>query len=248
MIYYIQKSRHTLFIFEQHIINNSVNKIEPKIEASWKDILKDEFSKTYFCNLKSFLMEEKKYHVVYPKGKNIFNAFYHTPFNNVKVVIIGQDPYHGEGQAHGLAFSVSDEVKIPPSLKNIFKEIMEDCNIANPKTGNLTSWAKEGVLLLNSTLTVRAKQAGSHQKKGWEIFTDKIIKVLSDKKDNMVFILWGKFAQDKSRLIDTNKHYILKASHPSPFSAYNGFFGCKHFSKTNKFLKSIGKKQINWEI
>jgi len=194
------------------------------------------------------LLDEKKHHSIYPKGKEIFNAFNYTPFNKVKVVILGQDPYHGMGQAHGLSFSVPDGVKQPPSLKNIFKEIASDLNLPLPETGNLSPWAKQGVLLLNATLSVRVKQAGSHQKKGWEEFTDSVIQNISQKKKGVIFLLWGRFAQDKAELIDKNKHHILTAPHPSPFSVYRGFFGCKHFSKTNKLLAEQGLKEIDWKI
>ena len=222
--------------------------INPKIEESWKILLSDEFNKNYFTELKQFLLEEKKQHAIYPRGSDIFNAFNFTPFEKIKVVILGQDPYHGNGQAHGLSFSVPDGVKKPPSLKNIFKELAEDLQIPIAKTGNLTSWAKQGVLLLNSTLTVRSKKAGSHQKKGWEKFTDAIIQKISTEKEGVIFLLWGRFAQDKVKLIDKNKHQILTAPHPSPFSAYSGFFGCKHFSKTNTILKEQGLIEINWTI
>ena len=222
--------------------------INPKIEESWKVLLSDEFSKYYFIKLKQFLLEEKKQHTIYPRGSDIFNAFNFTPFEKIKVVILGQDPYHGNGQAHGLSFSVPDGVKKPPSLKNIFKELAEDLQIPIAKTGNLTSWAKQGVLLLNATLTVRSKKAGSHQKKGWEKFTDAIIQKISTEKEGVIFLLWGRFAQDKVKLIDKNKHQILTAPHPSPFSAYSGFFGCKHFSKTNAILKEQGLIEINWTI
>ena len=222
--------------------------INPKIEESWKILLSDEFNKNYFTELKQFLLEEKKQHTIYPIGSDIFNAFNFTPFEKIKVVILGQDPYHGNGQAHGLSFSVPDGVKKPPSLKNIFKELAEDLQIPIAKTGNLTSWAKQGVLLLNATLTVRSKKAGSHQKKGWEKFTDAIIQKISTEKEGVIFLLWGRFAQDKVKLIDKNKHQILTAPHPSPFSAYSGFFGCKHFSKTNAILKEQGLKEINWTI
>ncbi|MGD0712043.1 MAG: uracil-DNA glycosylase, partial [Bacteroidales bacterium] len=178
----------------------------------------------------------------------IFSAFNHTPFNNVKVVIIGQDPYHGKGQANGLCFSVNDGINKPPSLVNIFKELHDDLGVKIPTSGNLEKWADQGVLLLNATLTVRASQAGSHQNKGWENFTDAVIRALSDERDGLIFILWGAFAQAKQKLIDVSKHHILKAAHPSPFSAYNGFFGCKHFSKTNELLKQMGKEEINWGI
>ena len=220
--------------------------IDPKIEQSWKNVLIDEFNKPYFVALKEFLLEEKKKYVVYPAGANIFNAFACTPFNKVKVVIIGQDPYHGPGQAHGLSFSVPEGIQKPPSLVNIFKELQSDIGKPIPESGNLESWARQGVLLLNATLTVRANQAGSHQKHGWEQFTDSVIRTLSDQKSGLVFLLWGRFAQDKAALIDASKHHILKAAHPSPLSAYNGFFGCKHFSKTNEILLSQGETAIEW--
>lgn len=222
--------------------------ISPKIEESWKEQLKDEFFSPYFIKLKNFLIEEKRLYKIYPPGSEIFNAFNLTPFNDVKVVIIGQDPYHGSGQAHGLCFSVQTGIKPPPSLVNIFKELHDDVGITIPNHGNLETWAKQGVLLLNATLTVRDSQAGSHQKQGWETFTDSVIKKISEKKNGVIFILWGKFAQDKANLIDKNKHHILTAAHPSPFSAYNGFFGCKHFSKTNEILKNSGIKEIDWQV
>ena len=220
--------------------------IDPKIEPSWKSVLIDEFNKPYFVALKEFLVEEKKKYVVYPAGGNIFNAFACTPFDQVKVVIIGQDPYHGPGQAHGLSFSVPEGIQKPPSLVNIFKELHDDIGKPIPESGNLEAWAKQGVLLLNATLTVRANQAGSHQKHGWEQFTDSVISTLSKQKTGLVFLLWGRFAQDKAALIDASKHFILKAAHPSPLSAYNGFFGCKHFSKANEILLSQGKTPIAW--
>lgn len=220
--------------------------IDPKIEPSWKSVLIDEFNKPYFVALKNFLVEEKKKYVVYPAGANIFNAFACTPFDQVKVVIIGQDPYHGPGQAHGLSFSVPEGIQKPPSLVNIFKELHDDIGKPIPESGNLEAWAKQGVLLLNATLTVRANQAGSHQKHGWEQFTDSVISTLSKQKTGLVFLLWGRFAQDKAALIDASKHFILKAAHPSPLSAYNGFFGCKHFSKANEILLSQGKTPIAW--
>jgi len=222
--------------------------IQPNIEESWRVILKDEFQKKYFTKLKSFLLNEKKNHTICPKGKDIFSAFNLCPFNTIKVVIIGQDPYHGEGQANGLSFSVPEGVTPPPSLKNIFKELHTDLNCKIPNNGNLYKWAKQGVLLLNATLTVRLKKAGSHQKKGWEEFTNKVIMEVSERKEGVVFLLWGRFAQDKESLINSNKHYILKASHPSPFSAYSGFFGCKHFSKTNTKLLEQQMSSINWQI
>ena len=222
--------------------------INPNIEQSWKVVLLEEFNKDYFIKLKQFLLDEKKHHSICPKGKDIFNAFHYTPFDKVKVVILGQDPYHGIGQAHGLSFSVPNGVKQPPSLKNIFKEIAADLNLPLPVTGNLSPWAKQGVLLLNATLSVRVKQAGSHQKKGWEEFTNSVIQNISQKKEGVIFLLWGSFAQDKAELIDKNKHHILTAPHPSPFSAYRGFFGCNHFSKTNKLLVDQGLKEIDWKI
>ena len=222
--------------------------INPDIEQSWKVVLLEEFNKDYFIKLKQFLLDEKKHHNIYPKGKDIFNAFNYTSFDRVKVVILGQDPYHGTGQANGLCFSVPDEVGQPPSLKNIFKELSSDLDVPLAKTGNLSVWAKQGVLLLNATLSVRVKQAGSHQNMGWEQFTNRVIQEISNQKEGVVFLLWGRFAQDKEQLIDENKHHILKAPHPSPFSAYSGFFGCKHFSKTNAILKKQGLKEINWKI
>ena len=225
-----------------------MTEINPVIEDSWKQILHKEFQSPYFLLLKNFLVEEKKNYVIYPPGQQIFSAFNYTPFDKIKVVIIGQDPYHGNGQANGLCFSVSDGIPKPPSLVNIFKELNTDLGIKIPKSGNLEGWAKQGVMLLNATLTVRANQAGSHQNKGWEIFTDAVIQALSDNKEGLVFILWGAFAQAKGKLIDGGKHHILKAAHPSPFSAYSGFFGCKHFSKTNELLKEMRKEEIDWNI
>ena len=222
--------------------------IDPRIEASWKAILLDEFNKDYFKKLKQFLLQEKQQHIIYPSGKEIFNAFNYTPFEKVKVVILGQDPYHGKGQAHGLSFSVPFGIKPPPSLKNIFKELKADLDIPIAESGNLTSWAKQGVLLLNASLTVRAKQAGSHQNKGWENFTDAVISSLSENKETLIFLLWGRFAQNKASLIDSKKHHILTAAHPSPFSAYSGFFGCKHFSKTNEILNKNRLETIDWKL
>ncbi|MEG1556736.1 MAG: uracil-DNA glycosylase [Bacteroidales bacterium] len=222
--------------------------VSPQIEESWKHELWDEFNDPYFAQLKTFLMEEKKHHLVFPPGKFIFNAFNLTPFDQVKVVIIGQDPYHDVGQAHGLCFSVQDGIPHPKSLINIFKELHDDLNIPIPVNGNLEKWAKQGVLLLNATLTVRAHQAGSHQNHGWERFTDAAIKKLSDQKSGLVFLLWGNYAQAKSVLIDQNKHFILSTVHPSPLSAHRGFFGCKHFSKTNEILQSSGKEEIDWKL
>jgi uracil-DNA glycosylase len=221
---------------------------KPNIEDSWGKILDDEFNTESFHQLKNFLVEEKKAHQVFPPGGDIFSAFAFTPFQEVKVVILGQDPYHGEGQANGMCFSVPEGIKPPPSLVNIFKEIHTDLGLEIPKHGNLEHWARQGVLLLNATLTVRAKHPGSHQNKGWEEFTNQAIKKLSDQRFGVVFLLWGKYAQDKEKLIDQSKHYILKAPHPSPFSVYRGFFGCKHFSKTNEILINIGKNKIDWSL
>ncbi len=217
------------------------------IHPSWKEVLKEEFSAPYFLKLKEFLVEEKKLYKVYPPGNQIFSAFNHTPFDKVKVVIIGQDPYHGPGQANGLCFSVSDAVPSPPSLKNIFKEIQTDLGIPVPQGGNLEPWANQGILLLNATLTVRANHPGSHQKKGWEQFTDAVIKKISEQKKGIVFILWGKYAQSKEELINTDKHFVLKAAHPSPLAG-GKFFGCKHFSITNKLLEHNLILPIDWSI
>lgn len=225
-----------------------MEKVDPKIEESWKAVLMEEFSQPYFHSLREFLVEERKHHVVYPPGGLIFNAFEKTPFDKVKVVILGQDPYHGPGQAHGLCFSVPVGVLPPPSLVNIFKEIQSDLHIPVPKHGNLEKWAEQGVLLLNATLTVRANLAGSHQKKGWEQFTDQVIRILSQQRTGIVFILWGRYAQAKEALIDTSKHHILKGPHPSPLSAHAGFFGCKHFSKTNELLREQLLTEIDWSL
>jgi uracil-DNA glycosylase len=225
-----------------------MEKTNPKIEAEWLEILKDEFGKPYFEELKTFLLDEKRLYWVYPPGNRIFAAFDHTPFSKVKVVILGQDPYHGDGQAHGLCFSVPDGIPVPPSLVNIYKELNTDLGIQIPQSGNLEKWAGQGVLLLNATLTVRANQAGSHQRRGWENFTDEVIRNLSAKQSGIVFLLWGSYAQAKESMIDTSKHFVLKAVHPSPLSAYRGFFGCRHFSKTNELLESIGKPPIEWSL
>lgn len=220
------------------------------LEPGWLAVLEEEFEKDYMKSLKFFLLEEKdKGHKVYPKGTDIFNALNTTPFENVKVVILGQDPYHGVNQAHGLSFSVQRGVAIPPSLKNIYKELETDIEgFVAPHHGNLMHWAEQGVLLLNATLTVRASEAGSHQNRGWEIFTDEIIRMLSEKRKHIVFLLWGKYAQQKAVLIDQKKHYVLTAAHPSPFSAYNGFFGSKHFSKANQLLVQNNLTPIDWTI
>lgn len=217
-----------------------------KIEESWKKLLKDEFEKEYFVKLVDFVKSEYNKYKVYPPGKNIFSAFDHCRFNDLKVVILGQDPYHGPGQANGLCFSVNDGITKPPSLLNIFKEIKEDVGTEIPQNGNLERWAKQGILLLNATLTVRANQAGSHQNKGWEIFTDTVIKTISNKTEGLVFLLWGAYAQRKGAVIDHNKHHVLSSAHPSPFAAHKGFFDNKHFSKTNNFLSKSGKQTIQW--
>jgi uracil-DNA glycosylase len=229
-------------------VNSAKMEINPKIEASWKEILQEEFEKQSFLELKEFLLDEKSKHTIYPPGGLIFNAFKITPFQEVRVVVLGQDPYHGPGQAHGLCFSVPHGITPPPSLVNIFKEIERDMGIPVPKTGNLEKWARQGVLLLNATLTVRANQPGSHQRKGWEPFTDAVIQKLSANRVGLVFLLWGRFAGEKESLIDTKKHYVLKAAHPSPFSAYNGFFGCRHFSRTNEILQKHGLDEIDWSL
>ena len=219
-----------------------------ELEKSWENKMKKEFEKDYFSILNQFLKQEYKEQTIFPEKKLIFNALNSTPFNKVKVVIIGQDPYHGKGQAHGLSFSVTEGIKTPPSLVNIFKEIESDLKINNHGKGDLTKWAKQGVLLLNATLTVRENTAGSHQNKGWEQFTDQIISTISEEKKDLVFLLWGKFAQKKTKLIDKNKHHILMSSHPSPLSSYRGFLGCKHFSECNNILKRDNKTEINWQL
>ncbi len=217
-----------------------------QIEESWKAALMPEFSKDYFIRLTDFVRKEYHETTVYPPGKLIFNAFNLCPFDKVKVVIIGQDPYHGPGQAHGLCFSVNDGIQPPPSLVNIFKEINSDLGKPIPQSGNLTRWAEQGVLLLNATLTVRAHQAGSHQRKGWEEFTDAVIRKLAEEKSNLVFILWGAYAQKKGAFIDRNKHLVLTSVHPSPLSAHSGFFGNHHFSLANDYLIKNGKTAIDW--
>ena len=222
--------------------------LNPTIEQSWKGVLKDEFSKDYFLMLKELLVEEKKQSIVYPPVSLIYNAFNQTPFNQTKIVVLGQDPYHGPNQAHGLCFSVPKGVPVPPSLKNIFKEINNDLGLPIPSHGNLEGWARQGVLLLNATLTVRAHQAGSHQNKGWEQLTDAAIIKLSEQRQNIIFMLWGAYAQAKAKLIDSQKHHILIAPHPSPLSAYRGFLGCKHFSKANRILNDNGMRPVNWSI
>ena len=220
--------------------------MDVKIVPSWKARLADEFDRPYFDNLIEFVKQEYQTQTVYPPGKEIFRAFDCCDFSEVKVVIIGQDPYHGPGQANGLCFSVRDGVRMPPSLVNIFKEIQNDLQKPIPKSGDLGRWAQQGVLLLNATLTVRASSPGSHQNKGWETFTDAAIKKVSDEKENVVFLLWGAYAQRKGEVIDRSKHLVLMCAHPSPFSADRGFFGCRHFSKANEYLKSKGLAEIEW--
>jgi uracil-DNA glycosylase len=220
-----------------------------QIEDSWKRVLSDEFEKPYFTELRRFLLSEKNAgKTIYPPGSLIFNAFNSTPFDKVRVVILGQDPYHGAGQAHGLCFSVQHGVKPPPSLVNMYKELKDDVGFDIPNHGCLQKWTEQGVFLLNAILTVEANQPASHQKKGWEEFTNAVIQKLSKDKNGLIFILWGNFAQQKATLINESKHTILKAAHPSPFSAYNGFFGCKHFSKTNQILTQKGETPIDWQI
>lgn len=220
--------------------------MDVKIETAWKEQLKDEFSKDYFIKLTNFVRQEYGTKKIFPPAKDIFNAFYQTPFDKVKVVILGQDPYHGDNQAHGLSFSVNDGVQVPPSLVNIYKEINADLGIAIPQSGDLTRWANQGVLLLNATLTVQAHMATSHQNKGWEQFTDAAIRKLADEKENLVFLLWGAYAQKKATFINPQKHLILTSPHPSPLSAHRGFLGNKHFSKTNDYLSSKNITPIEW--
>ena len=221
--------------------------MDVKIEESWKGKLSDEFEKPYFTSLVNYVKEEYSKRQIYPPAKQIFNAFNHCSFDDCKVVILGQDPYHGPGQANGLCFSVNDGIRMPPSLLNIFKEIKDDLGKPMPASGNLERWANQGVLLLNATLTVAAATPGSHQNQGWERFTDAVIKRLSDEKENLVFLLWGRYAQEKGAVIDAKKHYVLKAKHPSPMSANGGgWFGTKHFSKANQYLKEHGLKEIEW--
>ncbi len=225
-----------------------MTEINPQIEESWKKILFAEFGKPYFGELKSFLVSEKTHHAVYPPGSKIFEAFNRTPFGKVKVVLLGQDPYHGPGQAHGLCFSVPAGIPFPPSLQNILRELQTDLGFPYPSNGDLSKWADQGVFLLNATLTVRANQAGSHQGRGWETFTDSVISALSSGRDKLVFLLWGKYAQNKRSLIDTSKHFILEAPHPSPLSVYRGFFGCRHFSQTNQLLVDAGLSPVDWKL
>lgn len=222
-----------------------------KIDASWKEVLRNEFGKAYFLQLKQFLVQEKQSgQRIFPPGKEIFNAFDTTPFDKVKVVIIGQDPYHGPGQAHGLCFSVKPDVPTPPSLVNIYKELTDDpqVNFQIPNHGYLQQWAEQGILLLNATLTVRAHQAGSHQNKGWEQFTDAAIHAVNEQKEGIVFMLWGSYAQRKGNFINAQKHLVLRSPHPSPLSAYRGFFGNRHFSQCNQFLREKGQTEIDWQV
>jgi uracil-DNA glycosylase len=221
-------------------------KNDVRIDKSWKKVLNSFFETETWESLSKYVKDEYKNETIYPNPKYIFNAFDLCPFDNVKVVIIGQDPYHGKGQAHGLCFSVPEGVAVPPSLRNIYKEIKDDVGKIYKEDGNLEHWAKQGVLLLNATLTVRAGSPGSHQNKGWENFTDEVIKKINDEKENIVFMLWGNYAKEKGKYIDRKKHFVLEAAHPSPYSANNGFFGCGHFGKTNKYLKKYGKKEIQW--
>ena len=219
-----------------------------KIEDSWFKVLEKEFDKEYFISLKQYIRKQYASKIIFPNPRNIFNAYNLTSFYKVKVVILGQDPYHGPNQAHGLCFSVNSGIKIPPSLMNIFKELKNDLSVPISDHGCLEKWANQGVFLLNNVLTVESGKANSHKDCGWSTFTDKTIQTLSNMRNGIVFLLWGKFAQEKEELIDSGKHYILKAAHPSPLSAHNGFFGCKHFSKTNNYLKSIEKKEIKWNL
>lgn len=223
-------------------------KKEIALSQEWMNLIGEEFEKTYFHALRAFLLEEKRNYKVFPAGAKIFNALNTTKPKKTKVVIIGQDPYHGIGQANGLCFSVNKGVALPPSLRNIFKELIADVGIQKPTHGDLTGWAEQGVLLLNATLTVRENQAGAHQNKGWETFTDSIIAALNKEYSNLIFLLWGNYAKKKARIIDRDRHVVLEAAHPSPFAAHNGFFGCKHFSKTNETLTKLGKTPINWQI
>lgn len=220
--------------------------MDVKIEQSWKEQLASEFEKDYFGQLTEFVRREYRQETVYPPGKYIFNAFEHCPFDKVKVVILGQDPYHEPGQAHGLCFSVQDGIPFPPSLVNIFKEIRQDQGVVVPRSGDLSRWADQGVLLLNATLTVRAHQAGSHQNRGWEKFTDAVIHRLAESRDHIVYILWGSYAQRKGAFIDPSRNFILKSAHPSPLSAYRGFFGNKHFGKANDYLIATGQEPVRW--
>jgi len=226
-----------------------VNNNNIKLHSSWLEVLQDEFDKTYMVNLKQFLAAQKAAgKTIYPAGSNWFSAFNHTPFDEVKVVILGQDPYHGPNQAHGLCFSVLPGIAIPPSLRNMYQELQTDLGVTTPDHGCLTHWAQQGVLLLNATLTVEQGNAGAHQGKGWEQFTDRAVQELNEQREGLIFLLWGSYAQKKGAFIDTSKHRVLKAPHPSPLSAYRGFFGCKHFSLTNQYLNEQGAKPIDWQL
>lgn len=218
------------------------------LKNDWNELLKDEFEKEYYLKLREFLRYEYENNVIYPISDNIYEALKHTSYKNTKVLILGQDPYHGQNQAHGLAFSVQPNVKTPPSLLNMYKELKVDLGCFIPNNGYLISWADQGVLLLNAALTVRAHEANSHKNKGWEIFTDRIISILNERRDPVIFVLWGANARKKKELIDSEKHYILEAPHPSPLSASRGFFGCRHFSKINEILRNLGKEPIDWQI
>jgi len=234
------RERPVLLFLQKH------NTMDVKIEESWKAVLQNDFEKPYFAELIRFVKSEYREQQIYPPGNLIFNAFNLCPFNNIRVVIIGQDPYHGPGQAHGLCFSVLPGVEFPPSLRNIFKEIQQDIGSPIPANGDLTRWATQGVFLLNATLTVRAHLAGSHQRKGWETFTNEVIRIISQQKENVVFLLWGAYAQQKAEIIDSTKHLVLESVHPSPLSASRGFFGNHHFSRANQFLESKGLSPIAW--
>jgi uracil-DNA glycosylase len=236
-------NRHFFYKILHQIINCSM---DVKIAADWKKLLSDEFEKEYFKSLTEFVRSEYGSSIVYPPGREIFAAFDACRFDRLKVVILGQDPYHGPGQAHGLCFSVRDGIRVPPSLINIFKELKDDLGKPIPTSGNLTRWAEQGVLLLNATLTVRGEQAGSHQNKGWETFTDAVVKIINMQKENVVFVLWGSYAQKKGSIIDVNRHFVIKSAHPSPLSAHNGFLGSKPFSKANAYLESKGQNGIEW--
>lgn len=220
----------------------------PQMEASWLAVLGEEFKQPYMADLRAFLQEEKKTHTIYPPGSLMFHAFERTPYDKVRVVILGQDPYHGPGQAHGLCFSVPDGVPPPPSLVNIFQEIHSDLGLPIPSHGNLTHWAEQGVLLLNAVLSVRARQANSHAGRGWEAFTDRVIEAINEGREGVVFVLWGKYAREKAGRVDRKKHLVLTAAHPSPLSASNGFFGCHHFSKINQYFTERGESPIDWSL
>ena len=230
------------------LLNNEKQMIDVTLESSWRRFLDEEFEKEYFKGLSSFLNEERNKHLIFPAKEQVFNAFNKCPFSKIKVVILGQDPYHGLNQANGLSFSVQVGTKFPPSLRNIFKELKDDLGIDVPFSGDLGAWCNQGVLLLNATLTVRSSDAGSHQGKGWEVFTDAVIQEINDKKENVVFVLWGAYAKHKGRLINSSKHLTLHSPHPSPFSARKGFFGSKPFSKINKYLGQKGKEEIVWDL